>query len=322
MEKQSLITIGIVTWNSASWLLTCLNALYTQTNPNFEVIVVDNASKDNSLKILDNNFPSVQVIRNSTNTGFCKAHNQIIYSSHGDYYLPLNPDVILTANYLTSMSKVVDDYPDVGMVAAKLYQGVPGDNPKRIDSTGLFIDRKRRQFLRGYEELDNGQYNQAGEVFGVDGSAPLYRRSMLEDIKIDGQYFDEAFFAHKEDVDLSWRARLFGWKCVYEPKAVAYHQRTFRPGKRKAIAEDVRLHAVKNRYLLLLKNETRLGWRRDLAPILWYDIKILAYLILFERSSLKAFPLLQKQWNNALHWRQEIQKRRKILDKDIIKWFS
>mgnify|MGYP005825941715 CR=1 FL=1 len=166
-----------------------------------------------------------------------------------------------------------------------------------------------------------GLYNCQEEVFGVDGAAPLYRRSMLEDIKIFGQYFDEAFFAHKEDVDLSWRARMFGWKCIYTPYAFAFHQRNFKSGKRQGIANEIKLHAVKNRYLLLLKNESAAGWKRDGAQIIYYDLKILAYLILFERSSLKAFKLIRQNWKTIQSWRQEINTRSKISPDEILRWF-
>jgi GT2 family glycosyltransferase len=176
--------------------------------------------------------------------------------------------------------------------------------------------------LRGHGEFDQGQYDNPGEVFGVDGAAPLYRRVMLEDIKMDGQYFDESFFAHKEDVDLAWRARLFGWGCWYQPQAVAYHQRSFRPGKREKVAPGTRVDAVKNRYLLLIKNETAAGWQRDWLHILWYDLKILGYICLFERSSLKAFSLLRRDWPRARAARREITRRIRVQSADILAWFK
>ncbi len=101
------------------------------------------------------------------------------------------------------------------------------------------------QYLRGFEEEDQGRYDQTEEVFGVDGAAPLYRRSMLEDIKVHDQYFDETFHSHKEDVDLAWRAKILGWRCIYTPNAIGYHKRTFKPGKRQKMVGEVKLHAVK-----------------------------------------------------------------------------
>jgi GT2 family glycosyltransferase len=314
------VTVGIITWNSSRFLSSCLNALLMQEYQDYELVIVDNGSTDDSLNIVERYFPDSIKLLNAHNLGFCVAHNQAIRTASGDLYLPLNPDVILDRQYISVAVETMNADPSVGMVATKLY--LSGSEGKKLDSTGLFIDRRRRQYLRGFGEIDSGQFDQPEEVFGVDGAAPLYRRAMLEDIKVDGQYFDEAFFAHKEDVDLSWRARLFGWKCMYTPAAVAYHQRSFRPGKRLAISSEIKLHAVKNRYLMLIKNESLMGLKRDWAHILWYDLKILAYLTIYERSSLKAFSLLKQNWKRAKEWREQIQQKARISENEILSWFD
>lgn len=319
---EPLISIGLVTWNSAAHLPGCLNALANQEYANFELIVADNASADDSLELVLRHYPNAKVIRNAGNTGFCHAHNQAIQASKGVYYLPLNPDVEMKTGYISNLVRALENRQGYGLAAGKLLLIPHEEDRWRLDSTGLFIDRCRRQYLRGHGEIDHGQYDKSGEVFGVDGAAPLYRREMLEDIKIDSQYFDESFFAHKEDVDLVWRARLFGWGCWYQPLAVAYHRRSFRPGKREAVTPDIRVDAIKNRYLLLIKNETTSGWRRDWFHIIWYDLKILAYICLFERSSLKAFSLLWHDWPRAQAWRREIVRRTRVKPDDILNWFK
>jgi len=225
-------------------------------------------------------------------------------------------------DYLFAMVAAQQNLPHAGLSAGRLILGRPGDQPRRIDSTGLFIDCKRRQYLRAHNEVDTGQYATQEEVFGVDGSAPLYRREMLEDISFEGEYFDETFFAHKEDVDLSWRARLLGWHCVYTPDAVAYHQRSFRPGKRTGIALETRLDAVKNRYLLLIKNELPQGWRRDWLPIFWYDLKILLYLSIFERSSLAAFAQVWRLRTRSAAWRNYTLSRLRCDPIELLSWFK
>jgi GT2 family glycosyltransferase len=319
---EPLVSIGLVTWNSAVHLPGCLRALVRQEYPNFEFIVVDNASTDHSLDLVIQYYPGANVIRNVDNTGFCHAHNQAIQASKGPYYMPLNPDVEMEKGYILNLVQALEALKEYGSAAGKLLLKPRNEYPHRIDSTGLFLDRRRRQYLRGYGELDQGQYDHPGEVFGVDGAAPLYRREMLEDIKIEEQYFDESFFAHKEDVDLAWRARLLGWKCFYQPLAVAYHQHTFKPNQRNVILPSIRVEAVKNRYLLLIKNETALGWRRDWFPILWYDLKILVYICLFERTSLKAMSLLKNAWPQALVKRREIARRIRVQPADILVWFK
>ena len=322
MQNLAKVSIGLVTWNSASFLPNCLTSLLTQRGLKFNLTVVDNASTDDSLAQVIRFFPQANIIRNPTNRGFCGAHNQAIRASQGEFYLPLNPDVVLEPDYLSALVAAQRDIPRAGLSAGRLLLGCPADQPRRIDSTGLFIDRKRRQYLRAHGELDTGQYAAQEEVFGVDGSAPLYRRAMLEEISFEGEYFDESFFAHKEDVDLSWRARLMGWRCVYTPHAVAYHQRSFRPGNRTGIPLETRLDAVKNRYLLLRKNELSQGWRRDGFFILWYDLKIISYLCLFEHSSLAAFGQVRRLLPRATAWHKFIFSHLRCDPSELLSWFK
>ncbi len=319
---EPLVSIGLVTWNSSAYLQNCLSALTAQDHANRELIVVDNGSNDDSLSIVSQLASPAAVIRNEGNTGFCHAHNQAIAASHGAYYLALNPDVEMQPGFIRSLVRVLEQDPACGSALGKLLLPRDAQGACLLDSTGLFLDRKRRQWARGHGEVDAGQYDRAGEVFGPDGAAPLYRRQMLEDIKIQGEYFDESFFAHKEDVDVAWRARLFGWTCRYEPAAVAFHRRSFRPGRREVMSSEIRLHAVKNRYFLLVKNETAAGWRRDWLHILWYDLKILVYMLLFERSSLAALGLLRRALPRLRLWRREIAGRVKVPTSEILAWFQ
>ncbi len=314
---QPLVSIGLVTWNSAACLTATLDALLQQRYSAVEIVVVDNASNDDSVNRVRSSLPNAQLILNHENRGFCGGHNQAISASHGTYYLALNPDVVMNPTYITALVDALESHPEFGSAAGKLLQA-----PGIIDTTGLFINRRRQQYLRGHGEKDIGQYEQPGEVFGVDGAAPLYRREMLEDIKIDGQYFDESFFAHKEDVDLAWRARLLGWGCWYSPEAVAFHKRSFKPGRREVVSRAIRVHAIKNRYLLLIKNELPAGWFRDGLQILWYDLKIFVYISLFERSSLKAVGILWHNWPRVWDWRKKISRRMRVKPIEILSWFK
>lgn len=313
-----LVSVGVVLWNSATHISTLADCIVKQQDAAIELIVVDNASADDGLAEFHARCPQLKVIQNDENRGYCGAHNQAICASQGKYYMPLNPDVALQPHYIAALVETLESHPDCGSAAGKLLR----DESGVLDTTGLFLDRKRHQYLRGHGEKDKGQYDSDGEVFGVDGAAPLYRREMLERIKIDGQYFDQNFFAHKEDVDLAWRAQIAGWKCWYNPQATAIHPRHFRPGHRATISAATRLHAVKNRYLLLLRNESSQGWRRDGIQILWYDLQIALYLLLFEQSSLAAFALVQKLWPNIMIWRKQIQATQKARPEQLLEWFQ
>ena len=321
LGQSGLVSIGLVTWNSERELARCLEGLRQQTYPALEVIVVDNASSDQSVELVRLNMPEAQLIANQENLGYCKAHNQAIEMAKGEYYLALNPDVQMAPEFCEGLVAALEHRPEYGSVVGKFW--LPGwQDPNVLDAAALFIDRRRHQYLRGHGDVDRGQFDQAGEVFGADGAAPLFRRTMLEDVTVFGQVFDEQFFGYMEDVDLAWRAKLFGWKCWYEPSATAFHDRTFRPGQRKPIPKKIRRTSVKNRYLTLLKNESKEGWHRDWWRILRYDLGILGYMLLLEQTSLGAIPTLWEQREGALAWRRAIWRRVRATPRERLAWFE
>jgi GT2 family glycosyltransferase len=145
--------------------------------------------------------------------------------------------------------------------------------------------------------------------------------AMLQDICLDGQFFDETFVTYKEDVDLAWRARLLGWRAWYEPRAVARHERTFRPGRRERANPAARRNSVRNRYLMLLKHETGAGWRRDWPAMLWYEVQIAGYLALREPRSLAAYGDVMRLWRDTLRKRRDLMGRRRVTDEEMVAWF-
>lgn len=304
----ALVSVSIVTWNSAEHLPTCLQSLLRQTYPAIELIVVDNASVDNSEAIVEQLAPAARIVRNSDNTGFCRAHNVAIALAQGEFFMPLNPDTELAPDFIERLVAAARYDRTIGTVTGKVYltESDPTTGRPIIDETGLYLNRARRQFLRGFGEVDYGQYDTPMYVFGASGALPLYRRAMLEDIKLENEYFDTTFFAHKEDVDVSWRSQLLGWKTYYEPTAIAYHHRSFRPSQRKKMAPEIKVHAVKNRYLLIIKNDHLANLFLHAPWILAYEFLILAYMVFFERSSLRGL-------DRAIHLTPQALRKRRII---------
>ena len=142
--SEPLVSIGLVTWNSAAHLPGCLGALAFQEYLDFELIVVDNASSDHSLDLVKQYYPGANVIRNGDNTGFSHAHNQAIQTSKGAYYLPLNPDVEMEKGYILNLVQSLETWKEYGSAAGKLLLKPRNEYPHRINSTGLFLDRRRR----------------------------------------------------------------------------------------------------------------------------------------------------------------------------------
>ena len=319
--RSPVVSIGVVTWNSEEDLAACLEGVAAQENLALELIVVDNGSTDGSVDLVRRLYPAAVLVSNPENMGYCRAQNQAIGHAHGEFYLGLNPDVRLLPGYIERMVQALRSRPEYGSAVGKLWQTIDRD-PRVLDSTGLFLDRRRHQYLRGHGRPDLGQYDQAGEIFGVDGAVAFHRRQMLEEVAFEGQYFDEQFFSYMEDVDLAWRARLLGWKSWYEPGAQAFHKRRFKPGGRGRMEREIRRVAVKNRYLMLYKNEGADEWRRDWWRVRLYDLEIWAYILLMEQSSLAALSLYRRQRERALAWREEIWRRVRARPEDRLQWFG
>jgi len=190
-----------------------------------------------------------------------------------------------------------------------------------FDSTGIYFTPNQRHFDRGSRQPDRGQYERAEYVFGATGAACLYRRAMIEDISIDGEFFDPDFFAYREDADVAWRAQLLGWKCLYTPLARAYHVRSVLPVNRRSVSPLVNMHSVKNRWLLRIKNMTGPLYRRYWLAITWRDLVVVAGCLLREFSSLRAFLLLARAWPRAWKKRRIIMQRRRATDDALFGWF-
>src|SRR5579885_1429376 len=145
---------------------------------------------------------------------------------------------------------------------------------------------------------------------------------MIDDVSIDGEFFDPDFFVYREDADVAWRAQLLGWRCVYTPHARGYHVRNVLPGNRRALPPEINMHSVKNRFLMRIKNMTPDLYRRNWFSITCRDLVVVAACLLHEHSSLKAFFYVGRHWRKFLTKRREIMKRRRVKDEYMASWFS
>ena len=321
-----LVSVTLVTYNSARFIDACLESIFAQECRPLEVIVVDNASSDSTAAVLAGYADRIRVIWNKQNLGFAAAHNQAIAASSGKWVLVLNPDVRLTAHFIETLLEAGEEQSDrrVGTVCGKLLamsgdMTVPAD--PLVDSTGIFFTPTLRHFDRGAREPDNGNYERPEYVFGASAAAALYRREMIDDLSIDGEFFDPDFFFYREDADVAWRAQLMSWKCLYLPQARAYHVRTVQPGKRSQLPPDINMHSVKNRFLMRLKNVGPALYLRNLVPTTVRDLGVILYCLLVERTSLPAFSLLCQAWPRTWRKRQWIQQHRRVGDRELARWF-
>ncbi len=321
MERR--VAVVLITWNSEALLHASLTALAAQSLPPSEFVFVDNASFDSSIEVCKRFFPESTVIRNVENLGFSVAANQGIAASAAPYVLLLNPDARLHADYLAELVNALEQAgPGVGSVTGKLLRA-SGDALEpltSVDSKGIEMTRTGRHLDIDAETRDcDGEA--VREVFGVSGAAAMYRREFLMDASVDGQVFDENFFAYREDADLSWRGQLFGWRALYVPGAVAWHLRSVTPARRSALAPFINMHSVKNRFLLRLKNQGGYLALRNLPFELARDLIVVGAVLLRERTSLPAFLWLWQHRQTIMRQRREIQKKRRVSDFELARWF-
>ncbi|GAE34987.1 glycosyltransferase family 2 protein [Halalkalibacter akibai] len=301
------LTFVVINWNSGWMLDRCLPTLLKQDGCKVEVIVIDNDSSDNSLEILEQFKQQVKIVANKENTGYSRAANQGITLSSSRYVSIINPDVMLSPNYGYHIVKKMDENNAIGAATGKLikYDFKTNKSLDVIDSTGIEKDKGYNMFDRGQNSEDLNYYDSKQHVFGVSGAAPLYRKEALESVSRSNEFFDEDFFAYKEDIDLSWRLNIFNWKCVFVPEAEGYHGRGFGAPVNKGLKEKIKFRrnqslflrklSLRNHYCLLIKN---LKLSELNFHIIKNEVSKFGYCLLFETKTLNALfeliPLLPK----------------------------
>ncbi|WP_053372207.1 glycosyltransferase family 2 protein [Paenibacillus sp. FJAT-27812] len=302
------VSVCIVTYNSANDIESCLQAVLKQSFPVERIVVIDNASTDGTPERVRRFADNVHFIANEVNNGFAGGQNQAIRQTRSDYVLVLNPDVTLDPDYLSEIITYMEQNPAVGSATGKL---VFASNIEVMDSAGLGMKRTRNAFDLGAGE-PAANWRKAQAVFGVSGAAAVYRAAMIRDIEYEGQFFDEHFFAYKEDVDAAWRAKKLGWSSYYVPAAYALHHRGWKKGGRSSVPLFVRQHSYQNRFFTLVKNEP-IGWHSlAIGPlILAAEAVKLGYIALREPGLLRCWPTIFRLLPSMLDKRKWINDKAK-----------
>ena len=254
------VAVVVPSWNGADLLPACLDSLLAQL-PRPEIIVVDNGSTDGSPDLVEREYPDVVLLRQATNLGFAGGvnvgiHHALAYDAR--YIALFNNDAVAQPGWLAALLDEAEAHAEAGIVTGRLLSG----DGTAIDSTGECYSRWGYPFPRGRgERNDAGRYADAEEVFAATGGATVYRAEMLREVGL----FDEAYFAYYEDVDLSFRAQLAGWRVRYCPAAVAWHHQGATSSRVQGFH---RFHSVKNFVYLYTKNMPGPLWLRNLPRFL------------------------------------------------------
>ncbi len=300
------ISVIIPNYNGRNILPACLDAILRQTRPPDEIIVVDDASTDDSPALVRQKYPQVNLVTLPVNGGFCRAANAGLRTATGDWLALLNNDTEAHPAWLAEMVAALEAHPDISFCASKI---LFHDRRNIVNSAGLFmrVDGVGRDI--GYGCPDGPEFAIVRGVFGASGGAAIYSRAMLDDIGL----FDEDLVAYGEDLDLSFRAQLRGYRCLYVPTAVVYHHggATYKRNSATAV-----YYGSRNMLMVILKNMPsvllRRYWPRMLAAqlyqVVYFTFKGLGWASV--RGKMDALRRLRM----ILAKRKEIMQARRVSD--------
>ncbi|MDP6509254.1 MAG: glycosyltransferase family 2 protein [Chloroflexota bacterium] len=292
---MSRITVAIVNFNGRHLLERHLPAVVAQRGVDFDIVLADGGSSDGSRELLQSEYPAVRVLPLEGNPGFAAANNRILEATTTPLIALLNNDASPEPGWLAALQSAAADHPEFGMFASRM---VFHHDPAVINSAGISLDRAGIAWDRHVGRRDTGP---TGEVFGPSAGAALYRRKLFEEV---GD-FDESFFAYLEDVDLAWRARLAGWRCLYVAEATVRHEHSATGAEGSPFKN---FHLGRNKVWTILKNYP-LPQLLYLAPLIaLYDLAAIPLTLLRSRDPAILRGRLAALW----HWRTAWRQRRRI----------
>ena len=307
------VRIIVVNWNGRAFLEECLQSIREQTYRSFSVVLVDNGSTDGSLMLVRNRFPEVQVIALPENRGFAAANNCALQGLGTPYAALLNNDAVAEPGWLGSLVEALEQTKEAGFAASKMLYY---HQPDVIDRCGDGYTRAGVGLLRGRGEPASN-YDRREWVFGACAGAALYRTDMLRDIGL----FDEDFFLIHEDLDLSFRAQLRGYRCLYVPEARVLHKAS---GSLVYDSPVSVYYGHRNLEWTYLKNMPGRLMLRTILPHFFYDLAAFGYFT-FQGRSFDYLLAKRDAWRGFQRARQkrvQVQKNRRVSDQYIWSLFS
>lgn len=361
--NNATVSINLVVLNGEKYIRHCLDSILAQTYPHelIELNILDNGSTDKTKEVIGNwklvignsSFASFNLIESQQNLGMWPGQEELLKHSSGKYVLAIAVDVILDKDFVANAVKKMETDSNIGALEAKIYKfdaliDIKGSkfqvpSSKIIDTCGFQIFKSRRVVNIGHGEIDNGQFNEYKEIFGVEGAAPFFRREALESCRITEpiesftkggpryEIFDHDYFWYGDDLDIAWRMRIFGWRQLFVPDVIAWHDRQTTKNLRKTFADFLKIRKQlplqkrrlewRNIRFTIIKNDYTINILKDLPYILKREIMMLGYIIIFEPKVLGEVPAFLRILPKILKKRKQIMKRKVAGPEEMRKWF-
>lgn len=301
-------TVVIVNYNGGEKVLACLASIRRTTPPDFEVVVVDNASRDGSPDRIAEGFSSVRLIRSPENLGFGGGNNLGAREARGAFLVFVNPDTVVEEGWAEPLLAPLVPGSEVGLTTAKVLLA----DGRRINTCGNAVHLTGLTLCRGLGE-PRERLARPEEVAAVSGAAFAIRAELFRDLG----GFDEDFFLYMEDTELSWRARLAGWTCLYVPESVVRHDYELRITPRKVFYQE------RNRYVMLVKT---LRWPTLLLLLPAYalaEVVTWGFVLRSDRpnarNKVEAYVSVARSWRSILARRRSTQRLRRARDRDLLR---
>ena len=308
MVNNPLVTINVVVRNGEKYIRHCLRAVAAQSYEHLQVNIWDNNSTDATRDIVATEFPQFNLIAHPGNLGMWPGQEAALAHTDGKYVVALSVDVMIDPNFISNAVRACELNPAIGALQAKIYQyeyDQLADGSYKtntiIDTCGFALTRERKVVNIGHGYPDSPRFAERRIIFGVEGAAPFFRRSALEQCRIDGHIWDHDYFWYGDDLDVAWRMTLFGHQQIYLPIVIAWHNRSTtksaehtglltqtvnRRKLRKQIPIQKRRLDWSNTRFTIIKNDHLKNLLRDLPAIIIREINVQGYAGLFERGIL------------------------------------
>lgn len=318
MKKFPKVSIIITNYNGMEVLEDCIRSVSKINYPNFEVVLVDDVSKDKSIQSVEKykKVFDLKIFKNKKNMGFAGANNEGLKHATGDYVLLLNNDTTVDKNLLLKLVERFEEDKKVGAGQAKIHLM---DKPTHLDNAGAFLTRTGFLAHWGFMQKDKKEYKKEREIFSAKGACLFVKREVLDKVGL----FDGDYGSYMEETDFCWRVWLAGWKIIYFPQTFIHHKVGFTFSKQfNPIA--VNYNSFKNRIITLYKNLETKNLFTIFIPHLFIVFVIGCYYLVtlqFSKALMigKAFWWNIKKFKDSIKKRKRVQRLRKKTDKELFK---